>query len=136
MKPISDPTAIINALQAGDIDVTQLVAPNDVATVAGDPNLVPIDRGSACNVGVLAMNQTHKPFDNPKIRQAVAYAVDRKAIVERSSGAMASSSTAGHRPARRTRRTTCRSPRPIRQGQGAHRRERRDRSVLRLLVSG
>src|SRR4029078_253724 len=28
------------------------------------------------------MNQKFKPFDNPKIRQAVAYAINRKAIVD------------------------------------------------------
>jgi peptide/nickel transport system substrate-binding protein len=82
MKPISEPTAILNALQAGDIDVTQTIAPVDVKTVAADSKLVPIDRGSACNVGVFAMNQTHKPFDNLKIRQATAYAINRQAIVD------------------------------------------------------
>ncbi len=81
-KPLADSTAILNALQAGDIDVTQTFAPVDVPTVKADSNLQFYDRGSACNVGVLAMNQTHKPFDNLKIRQAVAYAVNRQAIVD------------------------------------------------------
>jgi peptide/nickel transport system substrate-binding protein len=81
-KPIADTTATLNALQSGDVDFAQAIAPVDIATVAGDPNLAPIDRGSACNVGILGMNQTHKPFDNPKIRQAVAAAVNRQAIVD------------------------------------------------------
>jgi peptide/nickel transport system substrate-binding protein len=81
-RPLTDSTALVNALQSGDIDLTQTFAPVDVPTVQSDPNLQFYDRGSACNVGVLAMNQTHKPFDNLKIRQAVAYAIDRQALVD------------------------------------------------------
>ena len=81
-KPIADTTATLNALQAGDVDISQTLAPVDAPTAQGDPKLQYYDRGSACNVGVLAMNQKFKPFDNPKIRQAVAYAINRKAIVD------------------------------------------------------
>ena len=51
-------------------------------TAKADTNLQYFDRGSACNTGVLAMNQNFKPFDNPKIRQAVGYAINRQAIVD------------------------------------------------------
>jgi peptide/nickel transport system substrate-binding protein len=81
-KPYPDTTARLNALQAGDIDFAETLAPTDMATVEGDSKLTAIDRGSACNVGQLAMNQTHKPFDNLKIRQAVAAAVNRQAIAD------------------------------------------------------
>lgn len=79
-KPIADTTATLNALQSGDVDLAQTIAPNDVATVQGDAKLQYLDRGSACNVGVLAMQNGTKPFDNPKIRQAVGYAVNTQAI--------------------------------------------------------
>jgi len=81
-KPIADNTATLNALQAGDIDISQTLAPNDVPTAKADTNLQYYDRGSACNTGVLAFNQKFKPFDNPKIRQAVGYAINRQAIVD------------------------------------------------------
>jgi len=81
-KPISDNTATLNALQAGDIDLAQTLAPNDVPTAKADTSLQYFDRGSACNTGILAMNQKFKPFDNLKIRHAVAYAVNRQAIVD------------------------------------------------------
>jgi peptide/nickel transport system substrate-binding protein len=81
-KPIADTTATLNALQSGDIDISQTIAPQDVPTVQGDATLQYFDRGSACNVGVLSMNQKYKPFDNVKVRQAVAYAVNRQAIVD------------------------------------------------------
>jgi peptide/nickel transport system substrate-binding protein len=81
-KPIGDMTATLNALQAGDVDMSQTLAPTDVPALQADTTLQYFDRGSACNVGVLGMNQTHKPFDNVKIRQAVAYAINRQAIVD------------------------------------------------------
>jgi peptide/nickel transport system substrate-binding protein len=81
-RPIGDPTAMANQLQAGDIDLVQSFAPVDVPTIKGDANLQYFDRGSACNVGTLKMNHNHKPFDNVKIRQAVAYAINRQAIVD------------------------------------------------------
>ena len=56
-KPIADTTATLNALQAGDIDITQTLAPVDVPTAKADTKLQYFDRGSACNVGVLA----HEP---------------------------------------------------------------------------
>jgi peptide/nickel transport system substrate-binding protein len=87
-KPISDTAATLNALQSGGgVDVAQTLAPTDIATVKADANLQYYDRGSACNVGVLGMNQTHKPFDNPKIRQAVAAALNRQAVVDALFGA-------------------------------------------------
>ncbi len=81
-RPITETTATLNALQSGGVDFAQAISPIDIPTVEGDANLVPVDRGSACNVGILGMNQTHAPFDNLKIRQAVAYAIDRPALVE------------------------------------------------------
>ena len=81
-KPISDSTATLNALQSGGVDLAQAISPVDVPAVQGDATLQGIDRGGACNLGVLGMNQTHKPFDNLKIRQAAAYAINRTAIVD------------------------------------------------------
>ena len=81
-RPIADTTATLNALQSGDVDIVQAIAPNDIEAAKADTNLQYFDRGSACNVGHLAMNQNQKPFDNPKIRQAVGHAVNRQAIVD------------------------------------------------------
>jgi len=81
-KPITDTTATLNALQSGDVDIAQTIAPNDVAAAKADTTLQYFDRGSACNTGVLGLQNTTKPFDNPKIRQAVGYAINRQAIVD------------------------------------------------------
>ena len=81
-KPISDTTATLNALKSGDIDISQTIAPADVPAVQSDTKLQYYDRGSACNAGVMALNHAYKPFDNLKVRQALAYAINRQAIVD------------------------------------------------------
>jgi peptide/nickel transport system substrate-binding protein len=81
-KPYADQTAELNALQAGDIDFAQTIAPNDVATVAADTNLQVIDRGASCNIGLLQMNHTYKPFDNLQIRQAIGYALNKQSYID------------------------------------------------------
>jgi peptide/nickel transport system substrate-binding protein len=77
----ADSTATLNALQSGGIDFAQLMSPGDAKTAASDPKLAAIDRGGSCNLFYLAMNQKHRPFDNPKIRRAVAYALNKQAII-------------------------------------------------------
>jgi peptide/nickel transport system substrate-binding protein len=66
-KPIADTTATLNALQAGDVDISQTLAPVDVPTAQADTKLQYYDRGSACNVGV--------PGDEPEV-QAVRQSQD------------------------------------------------------------
>jgi peptide/nickel transport system substrate-binding protein len=79
---IADTTASLNALQAGDIDLAQIMNPVDIPTMKADANLQVIERGESCNLFHLAMNRTHKPFDNQKIREAVGYAVNRQNLVD------------------------------------------------------
>ena len=50
--------------------------------VKADPTYTVIDRGESCNYGGLQMNQTHKPFDNPHIRTAIAYAVNKQSYID------------------------------------------------------
>jgi peptide/nickel transport system substrate-binding protein len=81
-KPYADQTSTLNALQAGDIDFAFNLNPTDIGTLKSDTKLQAIDRGESCNLFHLAMNQTHKPFDNPKIREAVAYAINKQALID------------------------------------------------------
>jgi peptide/nickel transport system substrate-binding protein len=80
-KPYPDQTSTLNALQAGDIDFAFNMNPTDLGTIQSDTKLQAIDRGESCNLFHLAMNQTHAPFDNLKIRQAVAYAIDKQSLI-------------------------------------------------------
>ena len=78
---IKDTAARLAELKAGSIDAMRDFSPQDIATVKADPNLTVIPR-PPFNVAYLGVNLSIKPFDNLKIRQAVAMAINKKAIVD------------------------------------------------------
>jgi peptide/nickel transport system substrate-binding protein len=81
-KPYADQAAELNALQAGDIDFAQTIAPNDIAALSSDTKFQVIDRGESCNLGQISMNHTHEPIDNIHIRKAIGYAVNKQAYID------------------------------------------------------
>jgi peptide/nickel transport system substrate-binding protein len=80
-KPISDNAARLQALQSGEIQGYDLVEPQDIQTIEGDSNLQILDR-PAFNVGYVGFNQKAKPLDNPEVRKAIAYALNRQEVVD------------------------------------------------------
>jgi len=68
-------------LQSGTVDQITNLSPDDYDTVKGDSNLnfIPIANP---NVLYLAMTNTFTPFDDVKVRQAIAMGIDRQRIVE------------------------------------------------------
>jgi peptide/nickel transport system substrate-binding protein len=81
-KPYADQAAELNALQAGDIDFAQTIAPNDIAALQSDTKFQVIDRGESCNLGQISMNHTHEPIDNIHIRKAIGYAVNKQNYID------------------------------------------------------
>jgi peptide/nickel transport system substrate-binding protein len=81
-KPVAEETQRVNGLQAGEIDISQTIAPLDIETIKGDTKLQVIDRGESCNTMQLSMNHKYDPIKNPKIREAIAYAVNRDALID------------------------------------------------------
>jgi peptide/nickel transport system substrate-binding protein len=81
-KFISDPTAAFAAMMAGDVDAfPNYPAPENLDQFKADPRFKVIV-GSTEGETILAMNNGTKPFDNIKVREAVAHAIDRKAIID------------------------------------------------------
>ena len=78
-KPIADGPARRTALEAGEIEGYDLVDPGD-ATALADAGFQILKR-PAFNVGYVGFNQAKPPLDNLKIRQAIAYALNRQALV-------------------------------------------------------
>jgi len=78
---ISDITALTNAVMSGEVNFSNEIPPKDWATVQGNPELVGVTlEGSRYNW--LLCNTTKKPLDNHKVRQAIAQAIDREALVK------------------------------------------------------
>ncbi len=81
-KFISDPTAAFAAMMAGDIDAFPVFpAPENLAQFEADPRFTVLV-GSTEGETILAMNNGVEPFDNVKVREAVAHAIDRQAIID------------------------------------------------------
>lgn len=80
-QPIPDDTARSTAVRTGTVDFIEYAPPKDLELLRGDSNIVITGEGNN-NVRFLAFNTTVKPFDNPKVRQAIAWAVDREAVLQ------------------------------------------------------
>jgi peptide/nickel transport system substrate-binding protein len=81
IRPIADNAARLQALQNDEIQGYDLVEPQDIPTIQGSDNLKILDR-PAFNVAYVGINQAKKPMDNLKVRQAIAYGLDRQAVVD------------------------------------------------------
>jgi peptide/nickel transport system substrate-binding protein len=73
IQPISDPAARLQALQSGEIQGYDNVEPQDNLQIVNRPPF---------NVGYVGFNQAKKPMNNPLVRQAVAYGLDRDTVVK------------------------------------------------------
>ncbi len=68
-------------LQSGSVDGIDNPTPDDFAKITADKTLQLIPR-EALNVFYIGFNNTKKPFDNDKVRQAIAMGIDRQRIVD------------------------------------------------------
>lgn len=80
-QPIPDDTARSTAVRTGAVDMIEYAPAKDLALFKSDSKIVLTGEGNN-NVRYLAFNTKVKPFDNVKVRQAIAWAVDRKAVLD------------------------------------------------------
>ena len=81
-KFISDPTAAFASIMAEDVDVfVAFPAPENLPQFEADPRFQVLV-GSTEGETILAMNNKQAPFDNVKVREAVAHAINRQAIID------------------------------------------------------
>ncbi len=78
---IRDPRQRLVALEGGAIDVAENLSPQDLQFIALHPEL-DLYRVAGNNVGYLAINVQHPPFDSVLVRRAVNYAINKTAIVK------------------------------------------------------
>ncbi len=78
---ITDPAARLAQLRAGRVDFTVDLSPDQQQEIAADANLKRLTRPSF-NVGYLALNPAYPPLANVEVRQAIALAINRPAIVQ------------------------------------------------------
>ena len=76
-----DPTARTTAILTGDVDWIEYVPAVDVPALQVDPT-VEITGGLAANYRSLQFNTANAPFDDQRVRQAFAYAIDKQLVVD------------------------------------------------------
>lgn len=77
---ISDSSAIVAALKAGDLDVA-FIAAEVLPAFEKDPAFK-VHRGTTEGETILALNNGVKPLDDLRVRRAISYAVDRQAVID------------------------------------------------------
>lgn len=78
---ISEPATALASLKAGDIDWTDVVPTQQVDQLKSDSS-VTLGLTPSSDYWYLALNQAKAPWNDVRVRQAIAFAVDRDAIVQ------------------------------------------------------
>ncbi|MEJ5087387.1 ABC transporter substrate-binding protein [Brucella pseudogrignonensis] len=80
-RVVVDAAAKINGLKSGEIDAAAVIAPQDLAQLESNGNLVAGARPST-RVQIIRFNTNIKPLDDARVRQALNYAIDKEAITK------------------------------------------------------
>src|ERR1051325_7902498 len=83
VRVISDSNALQAELRSGRVDISPLptsLSPDAIKSLSQDPNLS-VQKFPGSNLNLLTLNTTEAPLDNPKVRQAIAYAIDRESMI-------------------------------------------------------
>jgi peptide/nickel transport system substrate-binding protein len=78
---IAEPSSRISALEAGDVDMLDIVPRTGVAQLSENPDITLIQTPGTSWQG-LAMNFARPPWDNPEARMAIAKAINRDELIE------------------------------------------------------
>lgn len=77
---LKDPNVRVNSIRKGDSDIISGIDPSSLPLLEKDDNVQVLSEASM-NLGYLSLNNKRAPLDNPKVRLALAYAIDRAYIV-------------------------------------------------------
>ncbi|MER8989962.1 ABC transporter substrate-binding protein [Mesorhizobium sp. M0678] len=84
---IPDAAAAVPALLSGDVQAFPFFDPDSVAQVKDDPRFKVVI-GSTEGETILSINNKKPPFDKLQVRQAISFALDRKAIIDGASAGL------------------------------------------------
>jgi peptide/nickel transport system substrate-binding protein len=101
-RPIPEAASRVIALESGDVDVITQIPPAELRRLEGHPEVV-VAKTVSIGAQQFRFHCRRKPFTDPKVRQAISYAVDRRSIVENLMAGMAEPSTGPLTPRMRGR---------------------------------
>ena len=82
-RVISDSNALQAELQSGRVDIAPLptsLSPDAIKGLSSNSNLT-VHQFGGSNLNLLTFNTTEPPLDNVKVRQAIAYAINRESMI-------------------------------------------------------
>jgi len=79
---VADQQTAVNALIAGEIDFIEQPSHDLLPVLRGDANIKLVDWNPLGNQYAFRFNSTAKPFDNPKVRQALLYAFNQQDFLQ------------------------------------------------------
>ncbi len=79
--PVSESAVRVKQLQRGEIHIADNLPPAALDALAKLPQ-IEIQQQQAINVAYLSMQTEKPPLDNPKVRQAIWHAIDKRRLIE------------------------------------------------------
>ncbi len=81
IRDIPDQSTSVLSMKKGDVDMLIDPRPDDAKTLEAQPD-VRLYHPPSNNVSYLALNVEKKPFDDVRVRRAIAYAIDKVGLVQ------------------------------------------------------
>ncbi|MBA3769441.1 MAG: ABC transporter substrate-binding protein [Blastocatellia bacterium] len=84
LKTVADANSLQAELQTGAVDIApnpNNISPDTIRSFANNP-MLNVEQTEGSNIQYLVFNTQEAPLNNPKVRQAIAFAIDRKKIIE------------------------------------------------------
>ncbi|WP_425144874.1 ABC transporter substrate-binding protein [Deinococcus sp.] len=78
---LPDATARVTALRTGTVDWIEYVPSTDIKSLQSNPQ-VTVEGGPSANYRSIFFNVAQKPLDDPRVRRAIAYAINNQEIVD------------------------------------------------------
>ena len=78
---VPDPTVAVTNVQSGEAHWTSNLPPQQVSNLMDSDDIV-VQAVPSNDYWYFALNQAREPFDDARVRQALAYAIDREAIAQ------------------------------------------------------
>ncbi len=79
ITPITDDSTRELALQGGEMDWIFTIAPQNLEALQDDPNVI-VETAPRLSYDYFGLNLNREPFNDVRVRQAIAYAIDRETI--------------------------------------------------------
>lgn len=78
-RPIPEPSAMVAAVKAGEVDLAEGVSVDFREDLENDPNIQVIE-SNLWQIDFFILNTNYEPLSDPKVRQAINFAIDREVL--------------------------------------------------------